>query len=313
MQAEEAGAAPMMEEVYRELRATAGGAAQPVNIDRSREEWCERLRANNPIVFPKGGHRFAVPLVSSGDLVGLLVLGDRVGGSPFLAEDLELLKCLADQIAAGLRKLGLSEKLVRAKEMEAFQTMSAFLVHDLKNTASSLSLTLRNLPAQFDNPEFRQDTIELHRQPADLNTVVAAALQSLGPNPGINVRQECQPLPKVLIDPQQIESAIVNLVLNAREAIVNQGEIRIETSGHNGGAILAVSDDGCGMSSEFVTHSLFQPFKTSKKNGLGIGMFQTKAIIEAHGGRIAVESEPGKGSTFRVWLPVAPATEAAIL
>jgi putative PEP-CTERM system histidine kinase len=286
------------------------------------------LRGSNPVQFPKGGHRFAIPLVSSGELVGLLVLGDRVGGAAFLAEDLDLLKCLADQIAAGLRDRLLSEKLVRAKEMEAFQNMSAFLVHDLKNTASSLSLTLRNLPAHFDNPEFRQDalralsksvervnelisrfttlrrTVELHRDPADLNTVVASALRAIGPNPGINVRQSCQPLPHLLMDARQIESAIVNLVLNAREAIVNQGDIRIETSRQNGEAILAISDDGCGMSPEFVSNSLFQPFKTSKKNGLGIGMFQTKAIIEAHGGRIAVQSEPEKGTTFRVWLPI---------
>jgi putative PEP-CTERM system histidine kinase len=328
MAAADASGVPVAGEVYHALHARAGDMAQPVNIDRSREKWCAFLRESNPMQFPKGGHRFAMPLVSSGELVGLLVLGDRVGGAAFLAEDLDLLKCLADQIAAGLRDRMLSEKLVRAKEMEAFQTMSAFLVHDLKNTASSLSLTLRNLPAHFDNPEFRQDAlralsksvervnelisrfttlrraVELQRDPADLNTVVASALETVGSNPGINVRQSCQPLPNLLIDVRQIESAIVNLVLNAREAIVNHGDIRIETSRQNGEAILAISDDGCGMTPEFVSNFLFQPFKTSKKHGLGIGMFQTKAIIEAHGGRIAVQSEPGKGTTFRVWLPI---------
>ena len=333
LQAAEAVETPIAEEIYRELPAMAGHAAQPVDIDRSQEKWCVLLRQSNPIFFPEGGHRLALLLVSGGALVGLLVVGDRVGGAPFLSEDLALLKCLGDQIAAGLRNLRLSEKLVRAKEMEAFQAMSAFLVHDLKNTASALSLTLRNLPVHFENPEFRQDALrtvsrsvdhvnelitrltslrqklELNPSRSDLNEVVAAALQSVGTSPGINVRRYCETLPPLLMDARQIESAIVNLVLNAREAIRDHGEIRIETGRLNGGAVLAVTDDGCGMSQEFITSSLFRPFKTSKKNGLGIGMFQTKTIIEAHGGRIAVSSELGKGSTFQVWLPLSPAAE----
>jgi putative PEP-CTERM system histidine kinase len=256
-----------------------------------------------------------------------------VGGAPFLSEDLTLLKCLGDQIAAGLRNLRLSEKLMRAKEMEAFQAMSAFLVHDLKNTASSLSLTLRNLPVHFDNPEFRKDALrtlsksvdrvnelisrltslrqklELNRQKSDLNEVVAAAVQSMGSAPGVSVRQRCEILPPILIDAHQIESVVTNLVLNARDAIHDHGEIEIETARQDGGAILAVSDNGCGMSPEFVRTSLFQPFKTSKKNGLGIGMFQTKTIVEAHGGRIVVRSQPGKGSTFQIWLPITASPE----
>ena len=69
-------------------------------------------------------------------------------------------------------------------------------------------------------------------------------------------------------------------------------------------AILKVSDNGCGMSQEFVNKDLFRPFQTTKKHGLGIGMFQSKMIVEAHGGRFEVESELGKGSTFRLLLPI---------
>jgi len=80
--------------------------------------------------------------------------------------------------------------------------------------------------------------------------------------------------------------------------------VQIQTSQSNGWAVLQISDNGCGMSQEFVNRSLFRPFQTTKKNGLGIGMFQSKMIVEAHKGRIEVESDPGKGATFRVFLPL---------
>jgi signal transduction histidine kinase len=79
----------------------------------------------------------------------------------------------------------------------------------------------------------------------------------------------------------------------------------VETSQRNGWVVLSVSDNGCGMSADFVQHSLFRPFQTTKKKGIGIGMFHSKMIVEAHRGRIEVESEPGKGTAFRVLLPIA--------
>jgi putative PEP-CTERM system histidine kinase len=329
LEARAAVAMPIDNAIYRELILHGTSATAPLDLDRSAEHWCVLLKEINPTWFPKvGGHRLCVPLVFGDELGGLLVLGDRVGGVPFTEEDLELLKCLGDQMAAGLRTLGFSEKLVRAKELEAFQVMSAFLVHDLKNTASALSLMLGNLQVHFENPAFWEDALrtlshsvqrvnelisrlstlrqklELHRTHADLNQLIAAALQSVGESALVTVVQNCQPLPPFSMDAPQIESAIVNLLLNAREAIAGRGEIRIETFCQNGEALLAISDNGCGMSAEFLAQSLFKPFKTSKKSGLGIGMYQTKTVIEAHGGRIAVQSEAGKGTTFRVSLPL---------
>ncbi len=101
-----------------------------------------------------------------------------------------------------------------------------------------------------------------------------------------------------------MSKVVTNLVLNAAEAVaVHPAKSRFETSQGNGWAVLAVSDNGCGMSPEFLSRSLFRPFQTTKKKGLGIGMFQSKMIVEAHGGQIEVESQPGKGTTFRVLLP----------
>ena len=316
------------DDTLRELSKAVGRGAHPVDIDRCTEDWCRHLRESNPNRFRNGGHRFCMPLAYGAEIMGLIVLGDRVRGVPFSAEDLELLRCLGDQIAGSLRSLSLSLKLVEAKELEAFQVMSAFLVHDLKNTASALSLTLRNLPEHFANPAFRDDAlralaksvervndlisrltalrqkVEISRSQADLNQVVAAARSVVSESPTVTIVQNCRPLPPFLMDPKQIESAVVNLVLNARQAIAHHGEIRIETGRDNGWALITVSDNGCGMDPDFMAHSLFKPFKTTKSDGLGIGMFQTKAIIEAHGGRIAVQSESGKGTTFRVWLPL---------
>jgi len=94
--------------------------------------------------------------------------------------------------------------------------------------------------------------------------------------------------------------------LNAKEAMGGKGEIRLSTAAETGWVVLSVTDRGCGMSAEFMQRSLFRPFQTTKKNGLGIGMFQSKMIVEAHGGRLAVTSEVGAGTTFQMYLPSHP-------
>jgi signal transduction histidine kinase len=110
--------------------------------------------------------------------------------------------------------------------------------------------------------------------------------------------------PKLRLDRDQFGSVITNLLLNARDAVGPKGEIRVETRQNNNWAVLSVSDNGCGMSPAFLKSSLFRPFQSTKKKGLGIGMFQSKMIVEAHQGRIAVDSEPAVGTTFRVMLPL---------
>ena len=100
---------------------------------------------------------------------------------------------------------------------------------------------------------------------------------------------------------------LTNLILNASEAIAGKGEIRVQTGQNNGWAVLTVADNGCGMDSEFMARSLFRPFQTTKRNGFGIGMFQSRMIVEAHGGRMNVQSQLGKGTTFQVLLPLKPA------
>jgi putative PEP-CTERM system histidine kinase len=302
----------------------------PVDIDASREPWAATLRRCHPDEFRSGGNRICMPLIGGGQMVGMITLGDRVKGAPFSWQDFDLLRCVADSVAAGLLNVQLSRKLLQAGEMEAFQTMSAFFVHDLKNTTSTLNLMLKNLPVHFDDPAFREDTLRgiaktvahinhliarlgqlrggLQIKPAvsDFNELVLAALADLEGTQNVHLVKTLHPLPKLLLDREQMLKVMTNLVFNAREAVASAsaGEIRIETSQNNGWAVLAVSDNGCGMDPEFVSRSLFRPFQTTKKNGLGIGLFQSKMIVEAHQGRIQVESQPGKGTTFRLILPL---------
>jgi putative PEP-CTERM system histidine kinase len=310
------------------LAKVMANQVEPLALDRCTESWVEDLKRCNPSHFQAGGGRTCVPLSGKGQFLGLLIVGDRVNGIPLSVEDFELLKCIADQAANGLLNLQLSNRLIRAREMEAFQSMAAFFVHDLKNTASSLSLMLQNLPAQMENPAFRQDAwravskavgkindligrlsqlrekLEMNRIEADLTPVLEAALESVGTPPGINLIRAVGPTPRIAMDPEQIQKVATNLLINAREAVGSNGEIRIESFRNNGWVVFSVQDNGCGMGPEFLNRSLFRPFQTTKKNGIGIGMFHCKTIVEAHQGRIEVESEPGKGTTFRVLLPL---------
>ena len=234
---------------------------------------------------------------------------------------------IADQVTSVLLNLRLASEVARARELEAFRTMSAFFVHDLKNTASSLNLMLTNLPVHFDDPAFREDAIraigntagriedligrltalrqppELRPVEADLNQLVSEALDRLDGMPQVELQKELRPVPGTLADHEQIQSVVTNLVLNARDAVAPGGQIRVCTDHFGGNIVLSVTDNGCGMTAAFVKESLFRPFQSTKKKGLGIGMFQTRMIVEAHGGSISVETEAGKGSTFRVSLP----------
>ncbi len=303
-------------------------ASEPVNLDSSKEDWVRLLRRLRPDEAGNAGNHICAPLMAHGELIGIMLLGDRVEAAPFSLQDLDLLKSFTDQAAASLLNVRLSQKLSQAKQLEAFQTMSAFFVHDLKNTASTLSLMLENLRSHFQEPRFREDAcqavseivthikeringLSLLRQElvvqavdSDLNQLVAEALTGLGKPPGRQLFQDLRPLPSVKVDPAQIRNVVTNLVLNARDAVGKDGWIRIETSQRNGWVVVGVADNGCGMSPDFVQRRLFRPFQTTKKYGIGIGMFQCQRIIEAHRGRIEVQSAPGKGTAFRVLLPV---------
>jgi putative PEP-CTERM system histidine kinase len=301
----------------------------PFDLDTIDEDWAVILRRIGSPQFRNGGNRISIPLLAADRLLGVATLADRVSGTSYTLEELDLLKCIGNQVAAGLLNLQLGEELVLAKQFEAFQTMSAFFVHDLKNVVSSLSLTLQNLPVHFDDPECRTDAlkaivatvnrinhligrlsvlrskIELKPVETNLNQLVAEALESLDWAPEIEVINDLHPIPKIFADPEQLQDVVINLLLNARDVLAKGGQVRVQTSERDGHAVLTVGDNGCGMTQAFLRDSLFRPFHTTKREGLGIGLLQSRMIVEAHRGFIQVESELGKGTTFCVVLPLA--------
>jgi putative PEP-CTERM system histidine kinase len=328
---------PQAQELTREGSAVAKildevkNRTAPLDLLQRSYEWSEQIIKAKPEFFADFTMRYILPIQTSGQLVGVLTLNDdRVGKAQLSLEDQDLLHAYSSQLAANVLQLRLSEQLRQAKEMEAFQNVSAFFVHDLKNLASRLSLTMQNLPLHFDNPEFRTDAlkaigqsvlqmnemcgklsllrqkIELKMAPTDLNDLIATLLKGI--ERGLNGKCETslKPLPDIMADPEQLQKVVGNLILNANEALAGGGHIKVATEHVNKCVTLSITDTGCGMSQEFIEQSLFRPFKSTKKQGMGIGLFHSRMIVEAHHGRIDVDSQPGKGSTFRVVLPINP-------
>ncbi|MBI2877339.1 MAG: PEP-CTERM system histidine kinase PrsK [Candidatus Tectomicrobia bacterium] len=272
-----------------------------------------------------------VPLVAGERKIGLMTLGKGASGKGFDHEDCELLKALSVPISHHLLAARLAEELIATKQVETFSRLAAFVLHDLKNFTSSLSLVVQNARASWEEPDFRQDALGtisniaarmkglidrlsvssvtgLQRRPVDLNALISETLQRLNGARKIAFLPSDRPLPLAEVDGDEIQKVILNLVLNAHEAILDQGKVTIRTEAQNGWVTFAVTDEGCGIPEEVMADSLFLPFKTTKDQGTGIGLYQCKRVIEAHQGEIEVESQPGRGSTFRVKLPVMKVT-----
>ena len=149
-------------------------------------------------------------------------------------------------------------------------------------------------------------------EPVDVQEVIAETLESLNGAFPVPVEMACERVPPVLIVREQLQQVLLNLILNAGQAIRGNGAhvgapgaaIRITTQQVNGFVVVTVADTGPGIEPEKL-RTLFQPFRTTKEGGLGIGLFQCKRILEAHRGTIHIESEVGRGTRVRIELPVA--------
>ncbi len=299
----------------------------PCDLDKVADQPLGGLRTLGQQRFRTGGHQICVPLRARGRCLGVTILADRVHGVPYSAEEFDLLACVAEQTAARLVNLQVSSQLIARKELEALQSVTAFFVHDLKNAASTLNLMLANLPVHFADPAFREDAmrgirqtigridqligragslraeLELKPTECDLNALITESLQRVNGNAALEWIPKLEPIPPIMADRERIQSVITNLLLNAAEA-AGTSRVTIETGRLDRWATFQVCDNGCGMTPQFVKESLFRPFLTTKKKGMGIGMFQSRMIVEAHRGKISVSSRPGVGTTFQVLLPL---------
>jgi len=144
-------------------------------------------------------------------------------------------------------------------------------------------------------------------KPASLNLVVQKTLELLQPeleNRGLHVKTRlARQLPDAPLDSQQMQQVLVNLVKNAIQAMTKGGTLTIQTGETSEGVWVSVMDTGGGIPQEQINR-IFEPFYTTKKKGSGLGLMIVQRIVRAHGGRIELESQVGRGTTFRIWLPL---------
>lgn len=303
-------------------------ASHPLAAALEQKDWVVRFddgssswEAGEPLCIAAS---IAVPLRFEDELVGFLLLGPRIHPWEKLSyEDFDLMKVFGRQAGAALANQQLATDLAAARELAAIGKVAAFVVHDLKNQVSGLSLVVDNARNYLDDPEFQTDMLEtLDGTVRNMNGLIAR-LKNLGELPPlqlrpINLREVAAESVRligsdrvnligedlwVLGDRGELQKVLLNLLLNAVDA-GGAVPVRLELKCALEPQLL-IADSGCGMSEAFIRQKLFKPFETTKKKGFGIGLYQVRQIVEAHHGRIEVESREGAGTTFTVRLPAA--------
>lgn len=276
-----------------------------------------------------------VPLSLSGGIVGFVVLATARTTLDINWEVNDLLRTAGRQAATFLARIQAAEALLDARKFEAFNKMSAFVVHDLKNIVTQLSLMVKNAERHADNPEFQRDMLETVSHSVDRMKQLMMQLRE-GKNPGdgtVGVDLEAVahriakskapqlPLVEVRIrdavvargQSERVERVIGHLVQNALDATPPEGRVWIEIGREGSMATVEVGDTGRGMSAEFLRERLFKPFQTTKKAGMGIGAYESRQYIQELGGDIRVESNENAGTRFFVKLPLIEVSKASDL
>ena len=273
-----------------------------------------------------------IPLIHHGRLVGLIVLAAPEYKRALDWEDFDLLRTAGRQAASALAEAQGQEALAQAQRFEEFNRRFAFILHDIKNLVSQLSLVARNAERHADNPEYRADMVAtLQSSVGKMNDLLARLAPHSPPRTG---RAEPQPLRKILdaaiaakrarreifltgdtgawalVDPTALGQAVGHLLQNAIEASPAGDPVAVRIFAGKGTVAIAINDQGCGMDGDFIRNRLFQPFVSTKADGFGIGAFEARSLVAAMGGRIAVDSRPGHGTTFTIHLPGAAAAPA---
>lgn len=271
-----------------------------------------------------------VGLGAAEEPIGFIALGPKDFKARWTVEDGEFLATIADQVALTLENLVMESRLLESKQLESFNRFASFVIHDLKNTVGMLSLTAANARDNIHDRSFQADAIDTiersvvrmralidslnaHRSPAvidrvrtDVTKIVAERIASLGraaAGRDITLVLDSPEGIAALADPDAVGRMAENLVLNAIEAVGTGGTVRVLLRGDAGGFSMTVEDDGPGFDNGYLEDGLFRAFRTTKTNGLGVGLVLCKSLAEAHGGTISAGNRPGGGAVVTVSIP----------
>ena len=267
-----------------------------------------------------------IPLSMNEELLGFVVLARPRAPVQMNWETRDLVKTASRQAAGFLAQMQATEALLELRKFEAFNRMSAFVVHDLKNIVTQLSLMLKNAERLHANPEFQQDMLLTVQSSLDKMKRLMLQLREGGTPPGAAAGVELEPMVRRLQDMarargrelqlrrtaalatrghvERLERVLGHLVHNALDATAKGGEVWIAVAREAGQVAVEVGDTGVGMSDEFVQKRLFRPFSSTKESGMGIGSHESLQYVRELGGQIVVDSQVGRGTVMKVLLPL---------
>jgi putative PEP-CTERM system histidine kinase len=304
-------------------------------LDRRRDDFEQiPIYAENRFWLEHTASHLCAPICDGPELVGVLGLQRRHGDDAFTFEDVTLLDNVAAHVSATLNSVRLAEELAQSREMDLVAQCSNMLLHDLKNYLAPLRMVAQNLVKFKDRPDIAsiaaQDVervatrmeglilklseartrLHLEGTQLDLDALVRTVLEDMqvAKRPGTQMHLDLQAGLPVVGDEGMLRRVLENVIANALDAMNGSGTLRINSrprpAQQNGKSqvLLNVADSGCGMSEEFLRDQLFHPFATTKRGGLGLGLYQSRAIIRAHGGEMHVASRLGQGTTVELVL-----------
>lgn len=267
-----------------------------------------------------------VPLMAGSEMHGFVILSSSRTPLNVNWEVNDLLRTAGCQAASFLAKMQATEALLEIRKFDAFNKMSAFVVHDLKNIVTQLSLMLKNAERHHNNPEFQQDMLMTVDHAVERMRQLMMQLREGAPPPGgicgVNLAEVILRIQKDKMNQgrsidvhiqerlvarghdERLERVLGHLVQNALDASTNEGKVWISVERKNDKATIEVGDTGQGMTKEFIRDRLFKPFQSTKDSGMGIGAYESAQYVRELGGEMLVESEPGVGTRILVSLPL---------
>ena len=290
------------------------------------DERCDP-RAVPQWMYDEGRAWAVVPLVHFGRLTGIAVLARPPIARELDWEDLDMVRVVGRQLASYLAEASSQQALTENRQFEQFNRRFAFVMHDIKNLVSQLSILARNAEKHASNPEFQADMVETLKSSVDkMNDLLKRLSQHSQTRNALIEPLNIQRVILTVIhgkrliypiesdvaadmyasaDAARIETILNHLVQNAIEATSDGSPVRISASRQGNEIAVRVSDNGCGMTESFIANQLFKPFESTKEGGFGIGAYEARALAQSIGGNLRVDSRIGKGTRMTLLLPAA--------